>query len=112
MVNDQTTSVESSDQFIWVFCGYGGGRNFPSGVFSSLGGAEAWITRHKLSGVLTRYPVNTGVYDWAIANDFFKPSKPLHTEAGFIQQFSSASMEHYHYTEGTREGQLRSATAS
>lgn len=50
--------------------------------FSSVSKAEEWIKKHKLSGVLTAYPLNDGVYDWAISHDFLvfkkKIKKNLH----------------------------------
>ncbi|MGE8242425.1 MAG: DUF7710 domain-containing protein [Sphingobacterium sp.] len=49
---------------IWGFHGEGG--RFSSGVFTSIEKAEIWIARHKLSGVLTAYPIDEGLYDWAL----------------------------------------------
>lgn len=49
---------------VWVF---NGGRNsFPSGVFSQRELAEEWIRKNKITGTITAYPINQGVYDWAI----------------------------------------------
>jgi hypothetical protein len=81
----------------WVF---NGGGNFPAAVFSTRDKAEAWITARRLSGVLTKYPVDVPVNDWAIAHGAFKPKRPDQSEPGFIGRFSSASQEHYHYTDG------------
>lgn len=83
---------------IWVFNGPGSG--FPSGVFSQRNLAETWIKAHGLSGTLTCYPVDTGVYDWALQNSFFKPKNEEQQAAKFIQKFSSASQEHFHYEDG------------
>lgn len=89
------------DGAVWVFSGVSQGRfTFPGGVFTDRGMAEEWIERHKLSGTLTRYPLNTGVYDWAIARGAFAPKRPHHISAEFIGTFSSASQEHYHYEQG------------
>jgi len=85
---------------IWVFCG--SSAPFPSGVFTSIDLAEQWIAKYKLTGTLTRYPINIGIYDWAIQNNFFKPKDDKHKTAKFIQQFSSASQEHYHYEDGIK----------
>jgi len=87
---------------VWVF---NGGGNFPSGVFSKKEIAEAWIAKHKLSGVLTKYPVDEGVYDWSLANGTFKIKKEEQTQPAFIQRFSSASQEHYHYENGLNENE-------
>lgn len=83
---------------IWLFHGAQG--RFASGVFTTREKAEVWIAHHKLSGVLTLYPVNQGVYDWAISNDLFEVKKSEHSDAPFIQKFTTASQEHYHYEDG------------
>ena len=86
---------------IWIFTG---GGLFPSGVFSSRDLAEAWIGKHRLTGVLTKYPVDIGAYDWAIESGFFTPDRPDQSQSKFIGRFSSASQEHYHYEEGKIAG--------
>jgi hypothetical protein len=83
---------------VWVFNGSRG--NFPAGVFTSRDLAEAWIAKHGLSGTLTKYPLDTGVYEWALECGAFKPKRPDQSEASFIGRFSSASQEHHHYTDG------------
>jgi hypothetical protein len=83
---------------IWVF--NGNNSNFPSGVFSKREVAEAWIEKYGLSGVLTNYPVDEGVYDWALAKGNFKIKREDQTQAKFIQSFSSAYQEHYHFVDG------------
>jgi hypothetical protein len=65
--------------------------------------AEAWIKRNALTGTLTPYPVDVGTYDWAIGNGTFSPSRDDQKTPDFISRFSSASMEHYHYTDGSSE---------
>lgn len=87
--------------YIWVFKGEK--ANFPSGVFSTKETADEWIKRNKLTGVLTKYPVNVGVYDWAIDQKLFTPKKDDHYSPLFIGKFTSASMEHYHYEDGDIE---------
>ena len=37
---------------------------FAGAVFSSLPKARKWISSHKLSGLLTAYPIDIGVYNW------------------------------------------------
>ena len=83
---------------VWVF--NGDGATFPAGVFSTREKADAWIARHKLSGTLTWYPIDEAVYDWAITRGHFKLKRPDQSGAEFIQRFSSASQEHYHYEAG------------
>lgn len=86
---------------IWIFSG--AGSRFPSGVFLDKCAAIKWVSKHKLTGVLTLYPVNQGVYDWAIEADLFKPCKEREKTAMFIQQFTSVSQEHYHFEDGLLE---------
>jgi hypothetical protein len=88
---------------VWVFSGYGG--QFPSGVFTTLAKADEWIGKHKLSGVLTWYPLDVGVYEWTIEMKYFLPRKEYQKTAAFIQTFSSAHTGHYHYENGSRTGQ-------
>ena len=83
---------------VWIFNGPKG--QFPSGAFSSREEAERWIQKHRLSGCLTAYPIDVGVYDWAVAAGFFAPKRDDQRAPEFIQCFSSASQEHYHYEEG------------
>jgi len=91
---------------IWIFVGLHGERNasFPSGAFSSFETADGWIRENKLSGTLTEYPIDVGVYDWAIANGRFKPKRPDQASPEFVQRFTTASQQHYHYENG-RTGQ-------
>jgi len=83
---------------IWVFNGVGG--RFPGGVFTDVGRAEAWIAEHGLTGTLTAYPVDVGVYDWAVAEGLFRSRKPHQASPEFIGRFTTASMEHRHYEGG------------
>lgn len=88
-------------EFIFLFSGING--KFPSGVFSSKEKATQWIETHKLSGMLTQYPIDIGVYEWAIQNDFFTPKYENQKTPKFIQQFSSAYMKHWHFDNGNEE---------
>ena len=88
----------SEHKTIWVFNGVQ--SSFPGGLFTQKDLAEGWIKKHKLTGTLTLYPMDVGVYDWAIQNDFFTPSKDHHRTPLFIGKFSSAGQEHYHYEDG------------
>jgi hypothetical protein len=83
---------------VWIF--NGSGAQFPSGAFSSREKAETWIQQHRLNGTLTAYPIDIGVYDWAIAAAHFQPKRDEQREPEFIQRFSSASQKHYHYENG------------
>jgi hypothetical protein len=65
--------------------------------------AEEWIKKNKLSGVLTWYPIDIGVYEWVIAQDYWKPTNEYQSESEFIQKFSSAYTGHYHYENGIND---------
>jgi hypothetical protein len=73
---------------------------FCSGVFLTVDIAEEWIKKHKLSGVLTKYPVDIGIYDWALKNGNFVVTQEKQKQPDFIGGFSSATLEHYHYEDG------------
>jgi hypothetical protein len=83
------------EKFVWIFHGMGG--KFASGVFDDEKGARKWIEENKLQGVLTKYPINTGVYEWAIKNKFFEPKDEKERKPEFIQKFTSGSQEHFHF---------------
>ncbi|MCU0714236.1 MAG: hypothetical protein MUC43_19435 [Pirellula sp.] len=89
------SGTRTSRQCVWVFNGVK--ASFPSGVFTSRENAEAWIKEHNLEGTLTLYPVDQSAYDNAIANGWFNPKLPHQKLPEFIQRFTSASQEHYHY---------------
>lgn len=80
---------------VWVF---NGGGTFPSGVFSTRALAERWIAKHGLTGTLTAYPVDQGVYEWAVERGSFRPKEPPTPRK--VARFSSAYQEHYHYEDG------------
>jgi len=84
---------------VWVF--NGAQSNFPSGVFTRRELAADWIKKHALTGTLTRYPLDIGVYEWAISRALFTPNKEEHSTPAFIARFSSASQEHYHFEDGS-----------
>jgi hypothetical protein len=86
---------------IWVF--NGDKSRFSSGVFSSQEKAEESIAKHKLSGILTEYPIDILVYEWAIINEYFKPKHDYHTTPKYKQSFTSLRQEHFHYEDGERK---------
>jgi hypothetical protein len=83
---------------VWVF--NGPQANFPAAIFSNTEAAEALILKHRLTGRLTRYPIDRGAYDWSIDQGHFTPKKPEHSRLEFIQKFGCASFEHHHYEDG------------
>ena len=91
------------DKHVWIFNGHGG--HFPGGVFSTRDLAHAWIASHKLSGVLTCYPLDEGCMGWAIRVGIFDIAKPNNLakskDPAFVGSFSSAHQEHWHYENGS-----------
>ncbi len=49
---------------VWIF--HGAESNFAHGVFTDKDFAESWIKQYKLTGTFSLYPLNKGIYDWAI----------------------------------------------
>jgi hypothetical protein len=86
------------EKHIYVFTGEGG--SFPGGVFSERQIAVDWIKKYSLSGVLSNYPIDIGLYDWAIENKYFEVKKENQKEAKFIGKFTCASVEHLHFENG------------
>ena len=85
---------------VWVFHANEG--HLTSAVFTKESLAEAWIKKHSLSGILTEYPLDTGVYEWAISKGFFKPKQSYQQSAKFIGTFTSASQRHDHFENGAK----------
>ena len=86
--------------FVWVF--HGEKARFSSGVFSELEIAKHWIETNKLSGILTKYPVNKSCYEWAIDQKVYEP-KESDRMAKKMESFTSHGQEHYHFSNGIEE---------
>lgn len=83
---------------VWIF---NGDKNmFPSAIFSTKEKALVWIRTNKLTGTLTKYPIDIAIYDWAIENKFFEPKNEFQKNARSIANYSSAHLEHYHFEDG------------
>jgi hypothetical protein len=80
---------------VWVFNGNGG--RFPAAVFTTKELGEEWINSTGVHGILTQYPLDISAYDWCVAKGFFEPATEEQKQPTFIQQFSSAYQDHYHY---------------
>jgi hypothetical protein len=85
---------------VWVF--HGEEAQFTSAVFTEQSKAEAYIKKHSLSGLLTEYPLDIGIYEWVISKDYWKPKYPSQRSPKFIGGFTSAYLNHYHYRSGVR----------
>lgn len=83
-----------------IFVFQGDNANFASAVFSNKENAVKWIRDYQLSGILTQYPIDNPIYDWAIDNGYFSPNKDIHKMPEFIEKFSSAYLEHWHFKNG------------
>lgn len=90
-----------TDEYVWLFHGAKG--RFPGGVFTSRQAAEDWIQVNKLSGVLTKYPVDVGSFEWAKQNGFVSENLLHRADSTFIGSFSSASFEHFHFENGEKD---------
>jgi hypothetical protein len=86
---------------VWVF--NGARSNFPSAVFTTRELAEAWISKNKVTGTLTRYPLDQGAFEWALERGYFVPKRDDQRTSEFIGRFSAGSQEHYHYEEGRND---------
>ena len=84
---------------VWVF--HGANASLTAGVFSTRKKAEDWIAHNSLTGRLTRYPLDMSVYDWAVQKGYWKPRRDDQATPEFKQRFTSASLEHYHYDDGS-----------
>lgn len=78
-------------------------RAFFGGVFLVLQKAEEWIALHRLSGILTQYPLNQGSFDWALKRGWVPESKREANDSYFIDFFTSASYEHFFYEDGVNK---------
>lgn len=94
---------------VWVFMGGGGS---PAGVFTLRERAETWIRCNSLSGTLTAYPLDIGIYDWTIERGYFRPKRDDQKTPQFIGRFSSAYQEHYHFTDGMNADQVNEQAES
>lgn len=81
---------------IWVF--QGEQTSHASAIYADFQAATQWIEALKLSGVLTEYPFDQGVYDWAVARRHFTAKPDI--EPSFIGSFTSASQRHVHFDKG------------
>jgi hypothetical protein len=87
-----------TDRQLWVFNAFE--TKDPGGVFATRRSAEIWIARSKLTGNLTQYPLDMGVYDWALEMRRFEPLDEYQRSPGFISNFSSGSQPFYAYRRG------------
>jgi hypothetical protein len=87
-----------NDRSVWVF--NGAQSFFPSGVFTTRELAESWIRVRHLTGTLTEYPLDVGMFDYKTSKGLFTPKKEEHTTALFIGMFTGGGIDHFHYEDG------------
>ena len=73
---------------------------FPSAVFSHQQNTENWIKANRVSGILTEYPLNISVYNWAVSHEYFVPKREHYNTIEFQRPFTSARQNHIHYQDG------------
>ena len=93
----RTADDESGRLTVWVF--HGDGARFASGVFASRQDGLDWVAQHRLTGLLSEYPLGQGCYDSALAQGGFRPSKPHHGTPGHVAGFSPG-LRHVHVVDG------------
>src|SRR4051794_37563114 len=86
---------------VWIF--HGAGASFASGVFTNRDDGMSWIARHRLTGILTEYPVGDGCYDIAVRAGHFAPSQPHHGTPSHVARFSPGYTDHVHVRDGQED---------
>lgn len=90
------------EKHVWVFNATAGG--FASGIFTSKQLAEDWILTHRLSGLLTAYPLDEGCFDWATRHKLVTGrARERGDDPRFVGAFTSAAQDHEHYEDGQRQ---------
>ncbi|WP_419185880.1 DUF7710 domain-containing protein [Rohdeia mirabilis] len=88
---------------VWIF--HGDGARFAGGVFTTEASAREWISGNRLNGVLTEYPLDVGVFHWAIREGLtnMKPETlaAKRDDPRFIGGFTTASQRHVHFVDGS-----------
>ena len=88
--------MKSRASGVYVF--HGTGARFAAAVYEAFAEAAADIENHKLSGMLTWYPVGRTVYDHAVEEGLFTPKRVA--DGKFVQSFTSAMLDHHHFEDG------------
>lgn len=61
------------------------------------------MKENKLTGVLTKCPIDTGVYDWVVDNNFFSATEEKNKTPLFMGKFTCATIEHFHFENGIED---------
>jgi hypothetical protein len=89
---------DMNQETVWIF--HGERAQFASAVFTSEADALSWASTHRVSGIVTEYPVGDGCYDLAVARGSFTPSKPHHGTPEHVAAFSPGWTRHIHLMNG------------
>ena len=88
-------------EHVYIF--HGDNARFTTSVYASLEQADVDIKSKQMSGMLTIYPLNETVYDYCVREKLYVKKENISSQ--FIQGFTSAYLEHYHYKDGCRDDQ-------
>ncbi|MGN5009071.1 DUF7710 domain-containing protein [Aeromonas sp. 96A] len=58
------------------------------------------MSEYKLTGLITAYQLNNGIYNLTVEKNYFRPKNDSHCYSIFVGGFTSASQEHFHYENG------------
>lgn len=86
------------NKWVWIF--QGEGTNNCNAIYEKKMDAEMFIKQFSLSGILIKMPLNISIYQWAINCGYFSPTREYMSQPRFVQNFNSAYLEHYHYSNG------------
>jgi hypothetical protein len=102
LVGQEHISTAQSEEAarVWIFDG--DRAVFASGAFLTRETGVAWAAQHRLTGILTEYPVGEGRYDQAVREGRFRPSKPHHGSSGHVAIFSPG-LRHTHIADGVSD---------
>ena len=106
---EDENSETAAPKFVWVFRGDrapsrgGGPCTRDGGVFRSVETATVWISRHRLTGRLTQYPLNIGVFDHAVENGWIVPSEDQRNSPEYVGTYCD-HLQHMRFEDGRRVG--------
>lgn len=90
-------NIFSEYETCWVF--HGDTSRFANAVFAKRQDAESWIAKHRLSGLLTEYPINHGMFDIAASLNLIPKNIAAAASPQYIQQYV-LGISHGHYENG------------
>lgn len=82
-------------KYCWVFHGQSVGN--ASAIFSTFIKASEWCQENRVSGILSKYPIDIALYDWAASKHGFK----RHVSDAGKEDFTEGGQQHIHFEQGT-----------